>query len=100
MRDGGNLRVRRKSPAQNSAHLRRGTPTVQVCAARSFQWQSYVPTLALLVSKDLGKDITYVGYLYFAFVGTSIVSCLALHLHLRWFTTYSVRPCKHAPCSR
>ena len=54
-------------------------------------WQSYVPTLALLVSTDLGQPITAVGQLYFAFVGTSIVSSLALALHLRHFSPYTVR---------
>ena len=63
-------------------------------ALTQFQWQSYVPTLALLVSdpspNGLGQNITVVGYLYFAFVGTSILSSITLHAHLRHFTPYSL----------
>jgi hypothetical protein len=54
-------------------------------------WQSYVPTLALLVSDDFGKDITWVGWLYLAFVGTSIIGSMSLHQHLRCLTPYTVR---------
>lgn len=60
---------------------------VRIC---SFQWQCYVPTLALLVENDLGLPITMVGWLYLAFVGTSIFSSLLLHLHLRFFTPFTL----------
>ena len=54
---------------------RRSHLLIDPAARRSFQWQSYVPTLALLVSdpspNGLGQNITVVGYLYFAFVGTT-----------------------------
>ena len=58
---------------------------------RRFQWQSYVPTLALLVTQDLGRTVTTVGWLYAAFVGTSIISSMTLAAHLRHFTPYTVR---------
>lgn len=64
-----------------------------ICAQRGdrFQWQSYVPTLALLVNNDLGMDITAVGWLYAAFVGTSIIASISLSVHLRYFAPYTVR---------
>lgn len=61
----------------------------------SFQWQCYVPTLALLVNKDMGREITDVGWLYLAFVGMSIVSSFSLHAHLRHFTPYTVSTGAH-----
>lgn len=57
---------------------------------RRFQWQCYVPTLALIVSQDLGMSITVVGWLYFAFVGSSIIASMALHTLLKRFTPYSL----------
>ena len=65
---------------------------IAVTAATSgFQWQCYVPTLGLLVSKDLGRDITDLAWLYAAFVGMSIVSSISLHAHLQHFSPYTVR---------
>ena len=56
----------------------------------SFQWQSYVPTLALLVNQDLGMPITAVGWLYLAFVGMSIFSSLLLAAHLKYYSPFTL----------
>jgi cytochrome b subunit of formate dehydrogenase len=63
--------------------------TARVWSVCSFQWQSYVPTLALLV-QELGYPITHVGWLYLAFVGTSILASLSLHAHLKVFSPYNL----------
>lgn len=59
-------------------------------ALRRFQWQCYVPTLALLTSQDLGLPITAIGWLYFAFVGMSIVSSTLLSAHLKYYSPFTL----------
>jgi len=61
-----------------------------VAASSGFQWQSYVPTLALLVTEDIGGSISMVGYLYLAFVGMSIVGSVLLYTHLRFLSPYQL----------
>lgn len=63
---------------------------VQLATAHRFQWQCYVPTLPLLTNQDLGLPLTAIGWLYFAFVGTSILSSLLLSAHLKYYSPFTL----------